>query len=160
MSPNSNGCANKSSGAIVLTLLRKQRGFYADLSKLAQRQRSLIASNNTTGLIALLGDRKKLTDSLIQVGKEMTPHRKDWPSALAALSPEMRKEADSLLVEVGIILKKIKELDEQDARVLSTRKAKVAEDLKGVQTQRTAVSAYASAAAPTNGRVNRLDEAS
>ena len=160
MSPTKENRTNDSGGALVLSLLRKQRGLYADLSNLAQRQRSLIAANNTTGLIALLGDRKKLTDSLVQVGKQITPHRKDWPSALAKLSPELRKEADSVLVDVGIILKKIKELDEKDARVLSTRKAKVAESLKGVQTQRTAVSAYASAASPANSRINRLDEKS
>ena len=108
--------------AAVMSLLRRERDLYRRLHRLAERQRGLVAENDSGSLLSLLGDRQKVIRSLLEVGQELAPHREDWPRTRDTLSAGDRQEAEQILTEVSTILGQVIAADEQDSRLLSARK--------------------------------------
>ena len=126
-------------------MVRIQRDLYQRLHRLAQRQRRLIAGEDPTALLSLLSQRQTLTQSLVELGERLAPHRRDWAASCATLDPTQRGEVQGMVDEVSDLLGRIISADEEDARMLSARKAKTAADLTAFRGGRRAVSAYASA---------------
>lgn len=127
----------------VLDLLRRQRALYYNLRRLADRQRHLIQAGDSGPLLSLLCDRQKLTDSLLEVGKELAPHRERWSEMRGELDPGYRREAEEIIGEVSRLLGDIITLDEEDARLLSSRRSQTAVMLRSQRNTQRAVSAYA-----------------
>ena len=132
--------------ATVLTLLRRQRDLYRRLHRLADRQHGLIAESDPGTLLTVLGDRQKLVESLLEVGRELAPHRETWAETRQALDDQDREEAEGILAEVCQILGQVIDADEQDARLLSARKVHGSGALQSLRSDREAVSAYAAGA--------------
>ena len=148
-----------SEATVVLNLLRRQRNLYQSLHRLACRQRGLITQNDSEALLALLSDRQQLTESILEVGREIASHRDAWPRMRQALPSADRAEADDLLAQVSTVIGQVAGLDEEAARMLSTRKAQVAEGIKTARNERAAVSAYAAAVSRPE-TIGRIDEQS
>lgn len=148
----------------VLDLLRRQRDLYGGLHRLAARQRQLITGNDAGSLLTLLGDRHALTESLLEVGRELAPFRENWSAFRESLGKGDRAEADGLIAEVNQLLGQVITSDEEDSRLLSARKTQIADQLKSRQAERTAVAAYAAMAGPASsgasGRLNQVSEGS
>jgi hypothetical protein len=140
-------------------LLRRQQALYGRLHRLAERQRGLIATNDSGSLLTLLGDRQKLVESLMQVSQELAPHRDAWAKTRRSLSKEDQAEADHILADVSRMLGQVISADERDARLLSARKAQTAGALQELRCDQQAVSAYA-ASARQAGVSGRLSEQS
>ena len=140
----------------VLDLLRRQRALYFSLRRLADRQRHLIRVGDSGSLLTLLCERQKLTDSLLEVGQELAPHREQWSQTRQELDPGHRREAEANIAEVSRLLGDIIKLDEEDARLLSSRRSQTAEMLRSHRNTQTAVSAYATAAGrPGQDRIDQ-----
>jgi hypothetical protein len=126
---------------------------------MAQRQRRLIADDDPSALLSLLSQRQKLTQSLVELSGRLAPYRQDWPATCRALDEGERREVQGMLDEVSDLLGRIIAADEEDARLLTARKAKVAAELKTHQGDRRAVAAYAAARGAT-GQASRFDRIS
>lgn len=124
-------------------MLEAQGSLYRRLRRASARQRSLITGEDATLLAAVLADRNKLTDDLTRVGTQLAELRRVTGDRLRmALSTVQRQRADDLLNEARQLLKTILDFDEEDVRLLATRKAQVAGAMQGLPTGRAALSAY------------------
>lgn len=141
----------------VAELVRNQRDLYRSLHRLAERQRRLIAADDPSALLSLLSQRQSLTRSLVELGQRLAPYREDWPATSESLDPSHRREVQDMLDEARDLLGQIIAADEEDARLLTARKAKAAADLTTFRSGRQAVCAYASAARGGADRPNRFD---
>jgi len=142
----------------VLELLRRQRDLYRGLQQMAGRQRSLIVGEDQGSLLALLGRRRLLTDSLLEIGRELAPLRSRWTAWRESLAAGERAEAEGLIAEVQSLLGEIMNQDEEDARLLSSRKSQVAEEVRSLRTDRRAVAAYAATTHQPRSRLDRMSE--
>ncbi len=150
-------------GASLAELVRTQRDLYHRLDRLAQSQRRLIAGEDPTALLSLLSRRQTLTQSLVELGERLAPYRQDWAAACAALEPTQRREVQGMVDEVSDLLGRIIAADEEDARMLTARKAKTAAELTAFRGGRRAMSAYACAEGRAGGSANhrqRINEES
>ena len=143
----------------VLPLLREQAGLYARLETLANRQRSLVTGDEVGPLLMLLADRQKLSESLVQIGHRLAPIRRDWSACRERLEPSQRVEAERLIGEARDRLRRIMQMDEQDARVLAARKETAAKTLQAAHSTSQAAQAYRGPRAAA-GRLDCMDEAS
>jgi len=145
---------------MLLKLLRRQRDAYRELQRLADRQRRLIAQDDPSELLTVLGRRQKLTQELVVLGQELAPHREDWSATCVGLDPGDRKDAERMLAEASALLGRIIQDDEQDARLLLARKTQTATQLGTVRGERRAVAAYAATASQAASRLDRICEES
>ncbi len=137
----------------VLGLLREQASLYDRLERLAVRQRSLVTAEDAGPLLALLGERQKLSEGLTGLARRLEPVRRSWSTYRAQLPQPQQVEADCLWDDVRQRLGRIIDNDEQDARILSMRKQSVAKALRATQSTRQAISAYHT----PSGHAGRLD---
>lgn len=131
-----------STGDDVLNLLREQGSLYQRLARLADRQHSMVSDENVGPLLVLLADRSKLSDKLTILGKQLAPIRKDWKRYHDGLEGQQRQEAEQLIQDAQQCLQQIMRSDEEDARVLSSRKQTIAHELRTSHTRGAALSAY------------------
>ena len=146
----------------VLDLLRRQRDLHRELQRMAGRQHRLVNSDDPAALLPLLQDRRTVTDSLLEVGRELAPVRKNWPVVRRSLNSADQREADRIIAEVNGLLGRIIAEDDKDARLLAARKANVASKLTALRADRQALNAYAATTSSNAGsaRPTRLDQTS
>ncbi|MHC4064444.1 MAG: hypothetical protein ACYSUI_08080 [Planctomycetota bacterium] len=144
----------------LMSLLLRQRDLYRDLHRLADRQRRLIAEDDPGELLSLLGQRQKLTGELMELGRQLAPHRENWAATRESLAPGDCAQAEQMLGEIRGLLQKIIDDDEQDARLLSARKMQTAASMGAARADRRAVTAYAATAVQQAGRLDRISEES
>lgn len=130
------------SRATTIELLKTQVSLYTKLESLSSRQRSLVAADDVGPLLALLADRRRVSEQLTTIAKKLAPVRKNWSAHREGLSQDQRTEADRLLNDSRLRLKNVMESDELDARVLSGRKQAVASVLRKTHSMGEAISAY------------------
>ena len=154
---NQNARPESESPETILSLLRKQAVFFAQLKSLADQQRLLVAQEDVAALLALLAKRSELAKQLTDLDLQLRPIRHDWKFHRAGLSRDQGCEADRLLSESSERLKGVMEGDERDARILSGRKHAVATALGATHRVGEAISAYQT---PVMGAAvsHRMDE--
>lgn len=138
-------------------LVRTQRDLYRNLHRLAERQRRLIAAEDPSALLTLLSQRQRLTQSLVELGQRLAPYRENWSATCASLEAGRREEMQGMLDEVSDLLGRIIAADEEDARLLTARKARTAAQLTGFRRGRQVVGAYASAGCASPGEAHRQE---
>ena len=126
----------------VLNLLREQSALYARLESFAGRQRALITGDDPARLLLLLADRQRLSSELARIATTLGPVRREWSTYRARLTAAQRQEADQLLSDATVRLRRIIEGDERDARILSVRKEAAAQTLRAVHSTGKAIMAY------------------
>ncbi len=143
----------------VLGLLREQASLFARLETFADRQRVLVAEEDTRSLLALLADRQKISTQLTRIAGLLAPVRRDWATYRGTLSGTQQMEADELVESAARRLRSLIEGDERDARMLSVRKKMTGDALRATHLYSHAVTAY-HARSGRGGSAQRLDEAS
>ena len=141
----------------ILSLLRRQAVFFAQLKSLVDRQRLLVAQEDVGALLALLAERGELSKQITDLDLQLRPIRQDWKFHRAGLSQDQGSEADRLLGESSERLKHVMEGDERDARILSGRKHTVATALGATHRVGEAISAYQTSAVGS-AAAHRMDE--
>ncbi len=143
----------------MLGLLGRQVRLYDQLQNLADKQRGLIANEDTQPLLKILSQRQKLTQELTQLGKDMAPFREHWTEVRQELGEGERKLADDLISKANNRLKSLLASDEQDAQMLKIRKQRVGSQIGTTNFNRKAMSAYRSSSESGQG-FTRLHEES
>ena len=126
----------------VLGLLREQRSLYTELESLASKQRSLITGDDPTRLLELLAKRQLIASSLSKVAQRFEPMKRDWEAIRAGFDSNQRLEAEHLLDDIRVHLRRVIDGDEQDARLLSARKEATAGALRKSHSNQSALNAY------------------
>ncbi|MHC5109853.1 MAG: hypothetical protein ACYTHJ_08250 [Planctomycetota bacterium] len=146
------------SPAEILGLLRNQRALYGKLETIASRQRKLITGDEPAALIELLADRKKVATELTALGQRLQPVQREWRRFRGGFDALQRAEAEKILGDIKLSLRRMIESDEQDVKLLSARKQLLAQSLVRTNQTRIALDAYRAPAA-TTGQPGRFDEA-
>ncbi len=126
----------------VLGLLRRQAALFARLEQFASRQRALVRADDAGPLLSLLADRQKLSTELTGIAAQLAPVRARWSAFREELGDSQRTEADGLLRDCSLRLRRVIEGDEADARVLSVKKHATASELRAAHATGEALSAY------------------
>ncbi len=142
----------------LISLLNRQVGIYTRLEQLSSRQRGLIVAEDQQQLLALLAERQKLVDELSVLNQGLIPLQKYWRANRETVAPSLRAEADQLVGRAGEILQRILGADEQDARILSARKAQTAKQVTALAQGRQAFEAYRGGGRPQERQLVRTDE--
>ena len=141
----------------VLTLLRQQAELLGKLESLADRQRALVTRDDVGPLLAVLSNRQKLTQELEQVGHVLAPVKANWAVYCGRSEPRLMAEAQALLADNGAKLRRIIDRDDEDVRMLTTRKKAVATQMRATHSTGQAIHAYRAPVA-ASGRLDLVDE--
>ncbi len=142
----------------LISLLRRQVSIYTCLEQLSGRQRDLIAAEDQQPLLALLAERQKLVDELSTLNQSLVRLQKYWRANRETVAPSLRAEVDELVGRAGEILQRVLGADEQDARILSARKAQTAKQVTALAQGRQAFEAYGAGGRPPQRQLVRTDE--
>ncbi len=142
----------------VMVMLREQAALYGRLEAFAGKQRALVTQEDTAPLLSLLGSRQRLSVDLQRLATRLEPVRRAWGRFRERFTPDQRREADALLTDIRVRLKRVMERDAEDARVLSGRKQSISGALNATRAAGQAMSAYRASGPPRS--LDRLDEAS
>lgn len=105
----------------LVRLLERQRDVFQQLRTLADRQRTLVAQDDPTPLLTLLGDRQRLVDDLTRCNFLLGPYRRNWSALMTKLGETERSAVEELLVENDRILGSILTTDQRDSETLRSR---------------------------------------
>ena len=145
-------------GRRLIELLARQVNLYRELSELANRQESMIVSNDTDGLLSLLSSRQRLVDRLMDLDESLAPMRAQSQRILATMSPQGQEEVRALVGQVNELLKAILKRDESDAVALSARRIRIKQELHQTATGQQANRAYASKSIDEPKYLDQTDE--
>lgn len=140
-----------------LSALDAQMAIYDRLGKLVARQRRLIASEDPSPLLTLLGERQAVTRELAASVERLGPIQATWDALRDRMSDEQRTRARELLHRMRSFLREITTADGEDTRRLEVRKRCVADALRGMAPRGAMLSAYGSPRRTTTGALNRMD---
>lgn len=127
----------------VIELLRHQRTLYRKLRSLADRQKTLVVSDDAGALISLLAERQRLVDGLVQLNAKIAPYRQNWTDFYQGLNETQRVEVSELLEEVNASLGAILRDDARDTAMMTARREQMAIELGEIGGNRRAHAAYA-----------------
>ncbi|HPF37274.1 MAG TPA: flagellar protein FliT [Phycisphaerae bacterium] len=139
-----NEATSEQNAARVIELLRHQRTLYRKLRSLADRQKSLVVSDDAGALISLLAERQRLVDGLVQLNAKIAPYRQNWTDFYQGLTESQRVEVSELLEEVNASLGAILRDDARDTAMMTARRERMAMELGEIGGSRKAHAAYAS----------------
>lgn len=142
----------------VLDLFRTQASLYARLETLAARQRQLIVEDDAGRLMAVLAERRRLTESLSAIGRQLAPVREEWAGWSLRFTPPQREEADRLVADAERRLRGLMDADDHDCRLLAAKKETASRALRTAHSGSRAMSAYRPAPAQTAGRFDSGSE--
>ncbi len=137
----------------LVELLERQRTLYRQLRGLAERQKSLVVSQDVQPLLALLADRQRLVDELMVLNEQMSVYRRNWSSIYSNLDEASRKHVASLLEEANTALGLILQSDSRDTATLSAKRQDVTTRLSSIDSGSRASAAYAAAGAGVRAAV-------
>jgi hypothetical protein len=145
-------------GRRLTELLTRQRDLYRELHDLAHRQESLIASNDTDGLLSVLSSRQRLVDRLMHLDESLAPIRAQSEQILETMSSSQQDEVRALVGQVNELLKTILKRDESDTEALSLRRNRIKQELDQAATGQQAHRAYASKSVDAPRYLDQTDE--
>ena len=132
-------------GLNLIELLKHQSTLYRRLRLLADRQKALVALDDTQPLMGLLAERQKLVDGLVGLTDRLAPYRSKWTDFYGRLDSPQRKEVAGLLEEVNSALGSIVQSDQRDTATLAAKRQDMAERMATAEVGCRASAAYSSA---------------
>lgn len=156
--PKHDPLLDPASSGEVLSLLHRQVDLYRRFESLADRQRNLIAEEDSQPLLRLLADRRKLIDELTVMSDQLEPYRANWSTMRESLTPDQQGTAEQLLREAGKCLERIIDGDNADVKLLTARKTRTATAVSEVQAGQRMLAAYGDSSHSSGARLDRTDE--
>jgi len=138
--------------APLVALVGEQIELYQKLDSLSLRQHVLIESDDTDGLLQVLGARQELIEHITDSAAKMAPYRARWDDHVRELKDNERKSLRKGLDDLSAMMACIAERDEVDRVAMEIRREKVKIQITGVKRGSAAVSAYGGVAAPRSPR--------
>ena len=129
----------------LVALVDEQLELYKELDALSMRQHELVESEDTDGLLKVLGKRQELIKSITDSATRMAPYRARWDDHVRELKEPMRDRLRKGLDNLSAVMQAIAERDESDRVAMESRRDAVKGQLGGVKRGTAAVSAYGGA---------------
>lgn len=123
-------------------LLCRQRDVCRRLDSCSTRQRQLLTADSGDQLIALLAERQKLIDQLLDVTSALEPYRQAWPDLWQSMPLSRQQLFSDLLDEVQGAVDRIITADQEDQETLIHAKVQVEQELNAVAAGRVAHQTY------------------
>lgn len=139
--------------ARLVELLKHQNVLHRRLRLLADRQKAMVAEDDSQALLKLLADRQKLVEGLVGLNDKLAPYREKWTAIYNNLDEATRKCVADLLEEANSALGSILQSDRQDTAQLAARRQGMAGRLATVDAGSRASAAYSSAGRHVPGNV-------
>ncbi|MFI4873004.1 MAG: flagellar export chaperone FlgN [Phycisphaerales bacterium JB061] len=139
----------------LVALVNEQLELYQKLDTLSVRQHDLVASEDTDGLLAVLGARQQLIEDISDSAARMAPYRARWDDHIRELKETDKETLRKGLDDLSAMMAAIAERDESDRVAMESRRDRVKEQISGVKRGSAAVTAYGG---PTNSRGPRFQD--
>jgi hypothetical protein len=130
----------ESSGLVAL--VGEQLELYQRLDSLSVRQHDLVAADDTDGLLAVLGARQQLIESIADSAARMAPFRARWDDHVCELKDTDRESLRKGLDDLSAMMAVIADRDESDRVAMEERRDRVKSQITGVKRGSAAVNAY------------------
>lgn len=126
----------------LVSLVDEQLELYKQLELLSVRQHELVETEDTDGLLQVLGQRQELIKSISDSAAKMAPYRARWNDHVRELKEPLRDRLRKGLDALSEMMQTIAERDESDRVAMETRRDSVKGQLGSVKRGSAAVSAY------------------
>lgn len=137
----------------LIQLLQDQQELYRQLRLLADRQKALVAQDESEMLLSLLTERQRLVDALGGLNARLAPYRENWTHFFAGLKEASRKQVADLLEDVNGALSAILQSDQKDTAILTAKRQSMAGQLAAFDAGSRASAAYAKATGASQSRL-------
>ncbi len=134
----------------LAALLDQQIVLYSELDALGAEQSRHVAGGETEQLLSVLARRQGVVERLTRLSGELEPYAERWDTLLPTLEAARREQLRERTDRIDELVRTIAERDEADRRTLESNRDTASGELNRVNTQRSAHSAYASAAQPAS----------
>lgn len=124
-------------------LLEEQRELCRSLDVLGVQQETCIEADDTDGLLRVLAERQSIVDRVSVVSAELEPLRVRKDEIFANISEDQRAEVKLVVGELNELAERITRRDDAQRVMLEAKRARLAEQIAGVNRGRGAVAAYA-----------------
>jgi len=115
--------------------LMRQRELLTRLEELGERQDELVSTDRTEELIALLAERQRIVDDVVELGR-------DLDAALGGIAEHEDPTVQSLREQVTGAARRIAERDERHRSELDRRRRALSSEMADVGRGRSAMAAY------------------
>lgn len=136
----------------LLADLGRQRDLYRALMVLASRQEQALQGSDTGVLLEIVELKRRLLTAGEEVDRHLAPWRERWSELRDALSTADRARIESLVDEVGTVLKDLLALEDRCTKIAEQGVASTGEEIRKVVEARKVQSAYKPAPPPADSR--------
>lgn len=133
-------------------LFRARRDGYRALCDLSRRQHALIAADEYTDLLSVLGTKQAILQRLEELNRRFPDLRRQWQSSRAALPEVQRTECEHLLAETETCLAELLEAEQASTEFLTSRRDATRRELQAIARGSQAHEAYRDHLAPVTHR--------
>jgi hypothetical protein len=140
-----------------LRVFRLRRERCEQLLDLSRRQGELIAAQDYTSLLTVLGRKQRLLGELDELGRQNPEFWTSWRSQRAALDHTDRDDCDHVLAETEALLANLVVEEQRSAESLTLRRDTMREQLQSISTAARAHEAYRDNLAPATHRRLNID---
>lgn len=133
-------------------ILDRQHALYEQLAALAADQSRCIDSEETDGLLEILGRRERLIEEIAATNQEVSPFTLAWDRLAPTLPERHRAALRQRFDSVAKLVDQIAERDDADRKRLETRRTQIGQEIEGLTNAnraRGAVNAYTRPASPS-----------
>ncbi len=125
----------------LLEALELQKIVCRNLRQVAALQRQYVSAGDPGGLMGVLAERGRLTETLGLIGRRLggVPEVRE---RMSALTGERRRRADECLADTHADLQSVMQSDAEDVRHLAVRKQRVQTSLQAIPACRELLNAY------------------
>lgn len=133
----------------LLNMLQQQKALLERLAQLAEYQGSLINEGNTDSLLSLLAERQQMIDRFLALQRDLGGLTENLEARLERVEQGRRKQIQGLIAEIGQLLERVMQHDEQDRQTLETARNQTRDELQEIGNAARARQAYQGAASGT-----------
>jgi hypothetical protein len=133
-------------------LFHTRREHYRALLELSRRQIDLIAADDYTGLLVVLGQKQRLLGRLDEMNGQHADLKRQWHDRRESLDPDLRDDCEHILAETEAILAQLLEEEQQSAGRLTERRDETRRQLQTISRGSQVHDAYRDTLAPATHR--------
>lgn len=125
----------------LIQILDRRLQLFTRLDGLSVRQSSRIEVEDYDGLLAIVAEREEVIADIVAM--DSMRELESWPDVMAVASPTQREVIDSQIDRLSELESSVASRDESDLQALEARRVEMSRQMRGVDTGRSALGAYA-----------------
>ncbi len=119
------------------------------LCALSEGQSKAIESGDVAKIVEVVSSREPVVLGLVSVGEEIAAFIQD-PRMIASVHEQDRKDALGRIASIEQMMKRLREQDAQDQKMMESARDKLAEQISGTGAHQNALRAYSSRSSTPN----------